>query len=280
MANLANNPLFKHFRQPAIYLKLPSQGQFYPDSAIDFPATGEIPVFPMTVKDEITLKTPDALMNGAGVVDVIRSCLPNIKDPWAIPAIDVDAIFIALRLASYGEGMDIKTTCPHCKEENEHTIDLRHLLDHLKLADYSVPLTVEGLTFKFKPQTYASINQASIINFEEQRLISSVLNNSELTDEEKMSKFAPSFEKLKDLNVNFVAVCIESITVDDETKVTDQKQIQEFLENSSRIVYNTLKDKVQNLINDNKANPIELACTECLKDFTTELTFDQSNFFG
>ncbi len=53
MANPANNPLFKHFRQPAIYLKLPGQGRFWPEDAIDIPPTGEIPVYPMTVKDGI-----------------------------------------------------------------------------------------------------------------------------------------------------------------------------------------------------------------------------------
>ena len=58
MTNPASNPLFKHFRQPAIYLKLPSEGQVYPDGTIDYPVTKEIPVYPMTVKDELTLSTP------------------------------------------------------------------------------------------------------------------------------------------------------------------------------------------------------------------------------
>ena len=30
--------------------------------------------------DEITFKTPDALLNGQATVDVIQSCIPNIKD--------------------------------------------------------------------------------------------------------------------------------------------------------------------------------------------------------
>ena len=106
-----NNPLAKHFRQPAIYLKLPSQGKFYPPDGIELSITGELAVYPMTVKDELTLKTPDALMNGEGMADVIRSCCPGIKDPWTIPSVDLDVIFIAIRLASYGKGMDISATC-------------------------------------------------------------------------------------------------------------------------------------------------------------------------
>ena len=77
-----NNPLTKFFRQPAIYLKLPSNGAFWPNDAIELPLTGEIPVYPLTTKDEIILRTPDALLNGEGVVEVIQSCCPSIKDAW------------------------------------------------------------------------------------------------------------------------------------------------------------------------------------------------------
>jgi hypothetical protein len=62
----------------------------------------------MTTKDEITLKTPDALLNGQGVVNVIESCCPAIKDAWAMPSIDVDATLIAIRIASYGNQMDLR----------------------------------------------------------------------------------------------------------------------------------------------------------------------------
>ena len=123
-----NNPLGQYFRQPSIYLTLPSRGRYWPDSSLELPATGEIPVLPMTTRDEVTLRTPDALMNGAGIVDVVHSCCPNIKDAWKMPSIDVDAVLIAIRIASYGHGMDLDTNCPYCKEENRHGADLRTIL--------------------------------------------------------------------------------------------------------------------------------------------------------
>lgn len=280
MANPANNPLFKHFRQPAVYLKLPSGGKFYPDSAIDFPATGEIPVYPMTVKDELTLRTPDALMNGQGMVDVIASCCPNIKDPWKMPAVDVDAVFIAIRLASYGYAMEIETKCPHCGEDNEHSIDLRVMLGDLRHADYTRPAFSEGLKFQFRPQQYADINKINIINYEEQRLIDSVLTNETMPDEEKQAKFKESFEKLKKLNIDAITVCIESITNEDGVEVRDKKQIDEFLENCSREVYKEIKDRIQALIDDNKLAPMQLTCGTCEKPYQNKLEFDQANFFA
>jgi hypothetical protein len=60
----SNNPLQQYFRQPAIYVQLPSQGKFYPAGTLNPSTTGEYPVYPMTAIDEITYRTPDALFNG------------------------------------------------------------------------------------------------------------------------------------------------------------------------------------------------------------------------
>ena len=64
---MSNNPLTQYFRQPAIYVKLPSNGQHYPEAALNMPANNELPVYPMTAIDEITYRTPDALFNGNAV---------------------------------------------------------------------------------------------------------------------------------------------------------------------------------------------------------------------
>jgi len=85
MAENATNPLSKYFRQPALYINLPSEGRWYPDGGVEIPVTGSVPIYAMTAKDEITMKTPDALLNGAATVSVIESCCPAIKDAWKMP---------------------------------------------------------------------------------------------------------------------------------------------------------------------------------------------------
>jgi len=112
------NPLAKHFRQPKIYLRLPSQGRFWPEGSIDMPENGELPVYSMTAKDELVLKTPDALINGQSTVNLIQSCVPNIKDGFAIPSLDLDALLVAIRIASYGEQLTITATIPNTDIEN------------------------------------------------------------------------------------------------------------------------------------------------------------------
>ena len=94
-----SNPLNKYFRQPAVYVSLPTGGN-YPPHVIEPSKTGELGVMPMTAKDEIRFKTPDALMNGEGVVEVIQSCVPSIKDAWQVKSYDLDTILICLLYTS------------------------------------------------------------------------------------------------------------------------------------------------------------------------------------
>ena len=56
------NLLSSFYRQPKIFIKLPSEGKFYPQAAVDSSATGEYAVYAMTAKDELMLKTPAVIM--------------------------------------------------------------------------------------------------------------------------------------------------------------------------------------------------------------------------
>jgi len=282
MQSASSNPLSKHFRQPAIHLTLPSAGKFYPEGTLELPLSGAIPVYPMTVKDELTLKTPDALLNGSGMMDVVKSCCPNIKDPWSMPTLDIDPVFIAIRIASYGHGMDITAECPHCGTKNEYTIDLRVVTDNIKKANFDAPITIDGLVFRFKPQQYKDINQNNIITFEQQRLVDNIVLNDDLTQEEKLKQFNVSFEKLRQLNIKVIANSILSITTEDGTVVNDDAQISEFLGACSRQIYTSIKETVEKLIDANKVEPIRVVCEneDCGKEYTSQLTFDQANFFA
>ena len=115
----SSNPLKQYFRQPAIYLKLPSNGRFWPAGSLEMPPNQELPVFPMTAMDEISYKTPDALFNGQATVDVIQSCVPAIKDAWQIPMVDMNPVLVAIRIASSGHNINIESKCPACENIND-----------------------------------------------------------------------------------------------------------------------------------------------------------------
>lgn len=279
-APIANNPLAKHFRQPAIYLKLPSGGKYYPPETIELGVTGEIPVYPMTVKDELLLRTPDALMNGESMAEMIRSCCPAIKDPYALPLVDLDAVLIAVRLASYGESIDIDSTCTHCGHENAHSIDLRRVLDSIQPnAAYDQSYNIDGLIFRLQPQIFRDINLVGLISFEQRKLISSI-ESSELTPEEKKAHFNEVFEKLTDLNIKTLVSCIKSITTEDGTEVGSQELIKDFLINTNRTIYDQVKNLVNTAVEQNKLKPMTINCSECTAEYKLEVDFNQTNFFA
>jgi hypothetical protein len=192
-----NNPLSRYFRQPTIYMRLPSGGQHYPAGSLDLPANGELPVFPMTVRDEIINKTPDALFNGSAVINLIQSCVPNIKNAWDIPSIDLDSILIAIKVATYGQNLDITGSCTHCQETSDYVIDLNRTLAEIGRSDYGSAQRIGQFEIMFRPLNYREINETSQEQFSEQKILN-ILPDSGLTDKERIQQINDLIVKITD----------------------------------------------------------------------------------
>jgi hypothetical protein len=271
------NPLKNFFRQPAIFVKLPSGGQFYPAGALDMPPNQEIPVYPMTAIDEITYRTPDALFNGSAIASVIRSCVPNIKDPWAMPSVDIDTLLVAIRIASNGHKMGISTACPSCSHEDEFDIDLRSILEKLKVADYSKTVKSGDLEIFFKPMNYKTVNDNSQAQFEEQRILQQIAANA--------SQTAPDFNRLTDALRKITEITIDALSASivnirtPESMVNESAHISEFLHNCDRRLFNQIRDHVVKSKQESELEPLQLKCTECNFEYKQAFTLDMSNFF-
>ena len=272
-----NNPLKQYFRRPSIYIKLPSGGKCYDQSIIDLPENGEIAVFPMTAIDEITSRTPDAVFNGHAVVDIIKSCIPCIKDPWKINTIDLDAIMVAMRVASNGEEMDIISNCPACGNEGKYGINLVQLLNDKHNIDYEKTLKVRDLTIKFKPLTYAETNNNSMAQYEVQKMLAMLEEVEDGPEKVKQSKDA--LVRLNKLTSGIVSTTIDSITTP-ETTVTEKEYIEEFLENCDRQTNNAIKDYSIKLRNENQMRPLRIKCVECQHEYEQSLILNITDFFG
>ena len=270
------NPLKQYFRRPALYLTLPSRGQFYPEGALEMPENGELPVYPMTAIDEITSKTPDALFNGTAVPEIIKSCIPGIKEPWAIPSVDMDAILVAIRAATSGNDLEINSECPACTEESKYNINLGYLLSGLKPTDYSVPLTLGELTFKFKPLTYKNVNEGNMAQFLIQQEIGQMQN---IADEEEKGRISSEImKKLTKMNMELVTIVIESITVPGEV-VTSRDYIFEFLSSCDRASYDTIREYVAKLRDNSTIKPQKIKCVNCSHEYDQTLSLNVSDFF-
>jgi hypothetical protein len=270
------NPLAKHFRQPAVYLDLPSAGKFYPQGTLA--AAKQLPVLPMTALDEINLRTPDALYNGTSMINLIKSCIPSIVDPWAIPMSDFDSILIAIKMASMGNEIDVDTTCPSCSEENNFTADLGRLLSGIKQPDYDKPFVVEDLTIYFKPLNYKQVSENSLWQVEQQQAINRISTDPATTDAEKSAKLNEIWLKITQATIDVVGMSIDTIKTSDAV-VRDNRQIREFLHNCPQELYTSIKDQVASFKDQSALQPLDIACSNCKHEYEQPFALDQSNFF-
>lgn len=270
------NPLKQYFRRPAIQLKLPSGGKYWPEGSIDMPVTGELPVFPMTAIDELTTKTPDSLFNGTAIMEIIKSCIPAIKDPWKMPAMDLNAILIAIRTASSGSNLAIDSTCPKCTNEDTYQINLSGLLQTLKTVDYSQPLQLGSLAIYYKPLNYGKLNEVNMSQFNVQLMLNRI--ESATDDQEKMNLTSQTMREINENLFRLIAEGIEFIKLENEV-VDNQEYILEFIRNTDKNTFNTIKDYGTNLRESGEIKPFKIKCSQCSNEYDQTVSMNATDFF-
>lgn len=275
--SIENNPLKQYFRRPGIYLKLPSEGLGYEQGVINMPETKELPVYPMTAIDEITSKTPDALYNGTAVVDIIKSCVPAIINPWKISTTDLDAILVAIKIATNGSEMDIETTCPSCTEDSKYGINLSMVLNGFKSGDYESGLVIDNLKIKFKPLNYKALAESSVKQFEIQKTIMTIDRMEDSPERE-----AKSMDLLKVITESTLAVLVNTIDciITPEAIVNDKTFIMEFLQNTDKKTFDTIRDQSVKLRESTQTQPLDIKCVHCTHEYKQAFTLNVSDFFG
>lgn len=271
-----NNPLKQYFRRPAVYIKLPSGGAFYEQGVIDMPESGELPVYPMTAIDEITARTPDALFNGTAIAELIKSCVPNIKDPWKVNSIDLDSILIAIKAASGGENLDLDSTCPSCKETATYQVNLIGILSSLQPGEYDTPMEIGDLKIKFKPLTYQEINEGATAQFEVQRIF---INLETIEDEQQRSDVShQALERITRITMELISNSIEYIETPG-TKVTEKEFIFDFLQHCDRKIYIDIRDYNTILRQSTEVKPLDMQCSSCEFEYKQQFTLNPADFF-
>lgn len=271
------SPLSNYYRQPKIYVSLPSNGEFYPEGSLDKSEDGKYAVYSMTAKDELMLKTPDALMNGQSTVDVIQSCIPAIKNAWNLPSLDLDACLVAIRVATYGEKMDIDTNCPKCNEELRFEKDLADWLG--TVANYRYPTVIQHgeLVFHIEPLSYRQVTKAGLMKIEQEK-IWNIVNSTELTDEEKLDQFGISFTKLTKFTVDGIVKLVRKIDTPHGSE-ENRDEIEKFITQGPKEMFDALNEKLTSVKDDLALTLKGAKCSKCENVFDVGITMDQADFF-
>lgn len=273
---MSHNPLKQYFRRPSIYVKLPSRGKFYDSSVIEMPESEDLPVYPMSAIDEITSKTPDAVMNGQAVVDIVQSCIPNIKNAWAINSIDLDFLLVAIRVASSGEQMEIGSKCAKCDSESNYSIDLMQVLHTIHSPNYDQVLQLNDLRVKFKPLTWFETNGNNIAQFELQKIL--FLLQEYEDNSTKQTEIKTALNKLSETMTRVIVDTIEYIETP-ETRVTDREFIKEFLDNSDKNSSKLIRETSIDLKSEGQLKPLKIKCVNCSHEYEQRLVLNITDFF-
>ena len=274
-----DNPLIKAYRKPAMYITLPSGGEYY-DPKPNLSVDGELAVYSMTARDEIITKSPDALFNGEATVSLIKSCCPDIADPNQIPVNDLLMIMIGIRQASYGKEIDIDIACEKCSEMNAMSVDANRLMSRHTPTEVQNKLKLENdFVVRLKPYTLSERTLMQIQQVKQQKMIQGVMKSQDTSEEQQAKIFGKTFVELADLTVNLITNCVMSVRMPDDQVIDDKDMIREWLKSITKDDYESIRKVIEGLSDSGIDTKFKTTCQSCQHTWEADVDLDISNFF-
>lgn len=262
MSEQPTNPLLQKLRiVQGETVRLPSRGLLYEDGILDSSVVdGEVRISPMTIRDEILMRSPDALLSGEAIATVISRCVPNILKPLQLHYSDLDFIFLALRKVSYGPELEITY-----KHECEHAKDRSYLVSvDKKLRDctYLDPLTVD---------------EQYVLEVEEtdQKVIFKPIRTQDMID-----ILAPQAEKeMSHLEIEQEMIKLATTQIISVDGITDRVQILEWAAQVPASVMRKIRVKLENMERWGISYKFGLTCRDCGQEIEAEVPLNTVSFF-
>ncbi len=272
------NPLLQ-YRDPGISVKIPSLGRYYTDE-IELEANGEVNVYPMTIKDEIYLRSPEYLLNGSAIEKIIESCVPSVKNAKNLLTNDVLALIMAIKWASGSDTVTYSSECPKCKAINNFDIQISYLFDHMTYLKESYSIDLNNIITVFvKPFDYQTVIKNAIVKFEESKTLQILNENNELSEEEKISKAKESLERVQEMVMYSILNSITKVFIRDKNMIIDDKNmIFEWLKTLKIKDFNKIRDLIAEINDIGLPNSVNITCRNCGAKYEIEIKYDPADF--
>ena len=269
------SPLTKYQRQPKQSIDLPSKGQWYGPGSLE--RFEDLDVFSMTASDEIATKTPDALISGNATASIIKNCIPSIRNPWEVPMADIYTILSAIRMASYGEKINIANVCTACSETNSYDVSLQNIIGYFATVEFISEFEVEGIKFYVRPLSYKELNEINKLNFKLQRRLSQTIPLIENEDEQAEAT-QQVYEELSNLRTSTICTSIAKVVIEGEEE-SNNDNISEFITSADKVFFGKAEEII---MKNNEAFAIpatDITCASCGHESKLDIEIDYSNFF-
>lgn len=281
-----NNPLQKYMRTETMYITLPSKGYYYDETVIETTKNGELGIMPMTALDEISLNTPDALLNGEGIRKAIMSCVPGIKNANKLLMPDFDMLLLAIRKASYGDILQFNTLCPKCKKENKFRASISNMIEMSKPIETPIFIDInKELRVYVRPHSFECVTYLALQALETGKVMRAIQEQTDDLDEDIFEKlksdYSGSIQKLAELNFNTLLDGIEYVKLKEGGEIDNPDFIKEWLFELDGKKVKAIKKKIDD-IEGGVNRSIIVICDdeECKHEWEAEVEFNPSDFFG
>ncbi|EMR6007005.1 hypothetical protein WJW27_003755 [Escherichia coli] len=277
---MAMNPLAKYTKIEEISTKLVTNGVIpYKDGVLG-PKGVKCGVCARSARDEMTLNTPDMLLNGDAVSRVIENCVPNVIDADELYVNDVEMLLIAIKVASKEETYDINVVCPECEKEGRFERNLSYLLETAKSFSEIPSVDLDnGLRLEFKPLTWKEYSSFAERMFNEQQK-TKFLETADIDKDEKVKIFSEVFESMAQLNFDMIGGVIAKIITPDGDEVVEKEFINEWLGQQSKGVLKLIREKMDEVLEIGVSHTMEVECSNCNHQWEIDgLKYDPSHFF-
>lgn len=273
------NPLKNYFRAFKLYMRLPSGTSYYGDNVVAFTDKGEVGVMPMTGKDELAFKNPDALLNGEAIIEVLTSCIPALKEPRSLLTNDIDALITAVRYATYNDSLETELRCPTCGHDNVFKLDLQYALDNMTSLEPEYVVNLDsGVSVFIRPYAFPELLKSLHSEFEQTKLQRAV-ESENLDERQRSAIFGTAFKEMA--SIKFELMLAGVLKVVDESRnvsVTDKKFIKEFLFNIDKKSVDKISDMITLVNTVGIKRTFTAHCDKCAHEWESQIDFNPVNF--
>lgn len=305
------NPLLDYARRAELSVKLPSNCSWYPENMIKYTLNGEVEVYPMTPKDELTLMNPDSLLSGEANIKLIESCVPSVSNAGQLLYPDANLLLLAIHKATYGNKMTINFICPKCAEKallikdeskiaeaekngellirtQETEIKIDEFLQNITFLDNEyIYETSNGLKIFYSPTLLRDKLYYGLIEFNNQKLLNYFKDYNfeeyNLQEDKKqiLSQVNDIYLNINDEGNKLITDCIRYIQLPDGSFIDDKELILEYISQTKSTIVKELHQKIRELNDIGITQEVEHCCDCCGHTFSEKLVgYNQVDFFG
>lgn len=231
---------------------LPSLGKFY--DGTDGPADGILHIRPMTGNEEQVLATGRLVKDGQAIDMIFKNCIMEKYPTEKFLSIDRNFLLIKLRGISYGPLYEVEIACPNCENKFEQSINLNLPVDNCP-DDFGLDKLSGVLPDSQLPFSYS---------------LQKGLNEIEINDYRERNKRR---QNLDDTLIHRTAMLLNSLG-----GFTNKSEI--------KLILNNLKVNDLSYLRNCMDEPpfgvdttIDMACENCLHEFSLELPIGPNFFF-